>query len=57
MSKKIIFLNPNCCANNRPSDNYAIYGQVRFRSIDFKSHPIAQFEENRIIRKKNAIFK
>ena len=25
---------------------------VRFRTIDLKSHPISQFEENRIIRKK-----
>ena len=28
------------------------YAMVRFRTIDLKSHPIAQFEENRIIRKK-----
>ena len=28
------------------------YVMVRFRTIDLKSHPIAQFEENRIIRKK-----
>ena len=28
------------------------YALVRFRKIDLKSHPIAQFEENRIIRKK-----
>ena len=33
------------------------YAMVRFRTIDLKSHPIAQFEENRIIRKKNAKFK
>ena len=30
---------------------------VRLRTIDLKSHLIAQFEENRIIPKKNAIFK
>ena len=34
---------------NRPSD---IYAMVRFRTIDLKSHPITQFEENRIICKK-----
>ena len=28
------------------------YTMVQFRTIDLKSHPIAQFEENRIIRKK-----
>ena len=28
------------------------YAMVRFRTIDFKLYPIAQFEENRIIRKK-----
>ena len=28
------------------------YAMVRFRTIDLKSHSIAQFEENRIIRKK-----
>ena len=28
------------------------YAMVRFRTIDLKSHPIAQFEENCIIRKK-----
>ena len=28
------------------------YGIARFRTIDLKSHPIAQFEENCIIRKK-----
>ena len=30
---------------------------VRFHTIDLKLHPIAKFEENRIIRKKNAKFK
>ena len=33
------------------------YVMVRFRTIDLKSHPIAQFKENCIIRKKNAKFK
>ena len=33
------------------------YEMVRFRTIDLKSHPIAQFEENRIIRKKTTKFK
>ena len=28
------------------------YVMVRFRTIDLKSHPIAQFKENCIIRKK-----
>ena len=28
------------------------YAMVPFRTIDLKSHPIAQFEENRIICKK-----
>ena len=41
------------------NDSQAIwyYTMVRFRTIDLKSHPIAQFEENCIIRKKNAKFK
>ena len=34
----------------RPSDNY--YVMARFRTIDLKSHLIAQFEENCIILKK-----
>ena len=33
------------------------YAIVRFRTIDLKSHRIAQFEENHIIVKKNAKFK
>ena len=33
------------------------YAMVRFRTIDLKSHPIAQFEENCIIRKKTTKFK
>ena len=33
------------------------YAMVRFRTIDLKSHPITQFEENRIIRKKTTKFK
>ena len=28
------------------------YTMVRFRTFGLKSHPIAKFEENRIIRKK-----
>ena len=33
------------------------YAVVRFHTINLKSHPIAQFKENCIIRKKKAKFK